>query len=224
MTITHVSSIISAQVLFRGRAFDALTNTAPRNRPAVTLFYQTPPGQPQRPYPLAPRVYADGTFVFGGDPNRALPQPVAGETLDLRLTISALGYQIRSFDFSLDENDLGRTEVDRELNGRTEHVRLLDTPLWEQDVALDPIPVHLYGRVVHADDMDTPIENAQVRLTAPETRGPFATDANGAFAILDLPLALQVSVRITRAGFATLEDIIHLDYRRPINQHQFALE
>jgi hypothetical protein len=224
MILATVSSILSGQILFRGRAFDALTNSAPRSRPVVTLFYQTPAGVAQRPYPLAPRVTNNGTFIFIGDPNRSLPHPVAGQTLDLRLTISALGYQTRSFDFSLDETALSRTEVERELDGKTVRVRLLAAPLWSQDVALDPIAVHLYGRVVHAHDMHTPIAGAQVLLINPEMRGPFSTDTNGAFAIRELPLALQVELRISSAGFGTLEYNVYLDYRQPVNQFQFALE
>jgi hypothetical protein len=223
MTLRNVSSILSAQILFRGRATDALSLSAPRSRPSVTLFYQTPPGVPARPYPLAPRITDDGTFVFAGDPNSALPQPIPGETLDLRMTISALGYQERSFDFSLTEVELTRIEVARDMNGGTVRVHLLPAPLWNQDVALDPIPVHMYGRVMRAADM-VAIAGAQVFLIDPEARGPFAADAQGAFAIRDLPIAPRVTVRITSVGFTTLETSVDLDYRQPVNQYQFSLE
>jgi hypothetical protein len=39
----------------------------------------------------------------------------------------------------------------------------------------------------------------------------------------DLPVALEVTVRVTHADFAALEQVVALRYREPVNQQIFAL-
>ncbi len=219
MALRRVSAVLSQQALFVGQITDAVTGGAPRATPAVALTYQTPP---DRPYPLAARIEPGGRFAFAGDPLTALPRLTAG-TLDLRLTVTAARYQPASVDFSLTPADLALVEETRDYSGHTVTVRLLNAPLLDQAVALDPEPLILAGRLVDADDGATPLDGASVSVIAPEARGPVVTDANGYFTLEDMPLAPEITVRAQRAGFQTLDQVVRLDYDRPLNERQFAL-
>jgi hypothetical protein len=93
----------------------------------------------------------------------------------------------------------------------------------ERDIALQPLPLHLAGQVVTADDPATPVPGAQVQVTAPAARGPVTADDRGFFTLRNLPVALSVTVRVTHAGFAPLEQVLSLRYREPVNQQLLAL-
>jgi hypothetical protein len=189
----------------------------------VELFYQTPAGEPPRRYPLLARLYPADLFVFKGAPAVAFPRLTAGGTLDLRLRVSAANYQTQSVDFSLSQTDLALTEQPRQIEGRTVNVAILAAPLFQQQINLLPQPVHLSGQVVNANEPDTPLQNARVRVIGPEARGPVNTDADGFFILHNMPVALEIRVRVNRSGFRALETRIALDYRQPVNRQIFAL-
>jgi Carboxypeptidase regulatory-like domain len=216
-------AVLTQQAFITGQVEDALTNQPTLNPATVELFYQTPDGEPARSYPLTAQVSRSGLFVFAGDPSTALPRILPGETLDLRLTASAKGYQTLSIDVSLSAASLALTEQVRQIDGRDVTLALLDAPLLKQHMALSPEPVHLSGRVVQADNPEVPIPSAQVHVTQPDSRGPVTTDQDGFFTLLNLPVALEVTVSVAQAGFNPLVQTIVLDYRQPVNQRTFAL-
>lgn len=223
MTLGTIDAVLVQQVLITGQVVDTLTERPVLSPPLVELFYQTPAGEPPRRYPLLARLYPGDLFVFSGAPAFVFPRLAAGGTLDLRLTVSASNYQTWSVDFSLSPTDLALTEQPRQVEGRTVSVAVLAAPLFQQQINLLPQPVHLNGQVVNANEPDTPIQNAEVRVIGPETRGPVNTDADGFFILHNMPVALEIRVRVDRSGFTTLETPIALDYRQPVNRQIFAL-
>lgn len=223
MVLRALDTVLFSQALITGRIVDALTGGALLSQPALTLYYQTPPAAPTRPYPLAARLYPDGLFVFAGNPQTAFPRLSPGDTLGLRLTAGAPGYETQEIDFSLTDIDLALQPVTRTIGGQQVVIYMLDAPVSTQEFTLLPLPLYLSGRVVEADNPDTPIANARVRVTAPENRGPAFTNANGFYTLPDMPLAQEITVRARRFGFDDLEKTIQLDYRQPVNQLDFAL-
>lgn len=223
MGLRALDTVLFSQALITGRIVDALTGAAPLTQPALTLNYQTPPGAPVRPYPLPARLSPGGLFVFAGNPQTAFPRLSPGSTLDLRLTASAAGYETQEIEFSLTDIDLALQPVTRTIGGQQVIIHMLDAPVSTQEFLLLPLPLQLSGRVVEADSPDTPIANARVRVTAPEGRGPVFTNADGFYTLPDMPLAQEITVRARRVGFAELTQIIHLDYRQPVNELNFAL-
>jgi hypothetical protein len=223
MPLTVFDAILVQQALIVGAMHDALTGRPPLQAPTVTLWYQTPPGAPQRLYPLTARVDASGRFTFVGNPTSALPRLAMGEELALRLTASAAGYETAQADFTLTAAALQPTARTVEIDGRAVTIALPNVPLIQHQFALQPLPVHLGGRVVDADNRATPIQNAQVRVTAPALRGPVTTDVDGFFTLHNLPVALAMTVQVTHADFPPLETVITLDYSQPVHQQVFAL-
>ncbi|GAB4160089.1 MAG: hypothetical protein Fur0021_31670 [Candidatus Promineifilaceae bacterium] len=223
MALRALDTVLFSQALITGRIIDALTGSAPLSQPALTLSYQTPPGAPVRLYPLPARLSPGGLFVFAGNPQTAFPRLSPGSTLDLRLTASAVGYETQEIEFSLTDIDLALQPVTRTIGGQQIIIHMLDAPVSIQEFLLLPLPLHLSGRVVEADSPDTPIPNARVRVIAPESRGPVFTNADGFYTLPDMPLAQEITVRARRVDFAESTQTVHLDYRQPVNELNFAL-
>jgi hypothetical protein len=223
--LRSIDTVVTHQALIVGQVTDGLTGARTIHPFDVELRYQTGVSEPPRRFPLTPRVDSGGLFVFPGLSMMAFPRLGPGETLDLRLTISAPRYQTQEIDFTLTDADLALTGEVLSVGALTATASVLDAPLREEVVALLPEPVHLAGRVVSADDPEQPVPNAQVRITAPEARGPVATNVDGYFTLQNLPVAQEVTVRVTAPpDFKRLVTTVRLDYRQPVNRVTFALE
>lgn len=224
-TLRSIDTVVTHQALITGQVTDGLTGrqiTYPFN---VELRYQTEVGQPPRRYPLTPRLVSGDSFVFAGPPETAFPRLTPGETLALRLVVSVPRYQTQEIDITFTEADLALTERTLNAGTLTATASVLDAPLAEPSIALLPEPVHLSGRVVNADDPEQAIPNAEVRVTAPEARGPVAANADGFFTLQDLPVAEEITVQVTAPPhFKQLVTTVRLDYRQPVNRVAFALE
>jgi hypothetical protein len=223
--LRSVDTVVTHQALITGRVTDGLTG-GPTHYPfTIELRYQTAVGQPQRSYPLTPRTEPSGLFVFPGVPTTAFPRLSPGETLELRLAVSAPRYQGQEVDITLTDADLTLADQTLDAGGFTATASVLDAPLVEQTFALLPEPVHLGGRVVSADDPEQPIPNAEVRITAPEARGPITTDVNGFFTLQNLPVAQEVTVQVSAPpDFVQRVTTLRLDYRQPVNHVAITLE
>lgn len=223
-TFKAIDPVIAHQALILGQVTDGLTGRPTLRPPTVELYYQTPVDEPTRLYPLTARLDSSGLFVFPGKPITAFPRLSPGGALDLRLTVSAPRYQTQNIDFTLSDVDLTLVERTLDTAGESLSVSVLSAPLLEQDVALLPEPVHLGGRVVNADDPEEPVANAQVTVTAPEVRGPVATNAQGFFTLIDLPVVQEVTVQVSGLpGFEEVVTTVRLDYRQQVNRVTLAL-
>lgn len=223
--LRSIDTVVTHQALIAGQVADGLSGGPTLYPFTVELRYQTGVGQPPRLYPLTPRLEPSGLFVFPGAPTTAFPRLSPGETLALRLSVSAPRYQAQEIDVTLTDADLTLVEQTLDAGALTATAFVLDAPLLEQTFALLPEPVHLGGRVVSADDPEQPIANAEVRVTAPEARGPVTTDVNGFFTLQTLPVAEEVTVQVSAPpDFEQRVTTVRLDYRQPINQVAIALE
>lgn len=223
MQLGTIDRVLTQQALITGQVRDSLTERPTLYPPAVTLLYQTAPGEPERRYPLTARLYRDGRFVFPGDPATTFPRLSAGGSLDLLLRVSASRYQTQEIPFSLSSTDLTPGEETRVIDGRALTLPLLEVPLFEQTIDLQPEPLHLNGRIVEADDPGVPIANADASITEPLLIGPLQTDADGYFTFYDLPAVDEVRLQVQRTGFVPLDTVVTLDYRQPVNQMTYAL-
>ena len=223
MRLRAIDTTLAHQPVITGAVQDALTGVAPFAPATVELLYATPEGEPERSYPLAGRVSADGRFVYAGDPQTAFPALAAGQSLALRIRAGAAGYRTGAAEIAITAAMLQPVLRTLTVAGFEQQVAVYSAPLVERDIALEPLPIHLAGQVVAADDPATPVPGAQVQITAPDPRGPVTADARGFFTLRNLPVALSVTVRVTQAGFTTLDQVLTLHYREPVNQHVFAL-
>lgn len=221
MDLRLLDDVLIQQVLITGQVQDGLNSRPTLAPPRIALVYQNPPG---RPYALELRQTAEGQYAFFGNPRTAFPILTGGSTLGLQLVVSAEHYQTQTVNFSLTAGDLTPTTVVRQIAGRNVEVSVLTNLPVVHDIALLPQSIHLAGRVVEAADPTIPLENAQVRVIAPAARGPVSTNDQGFFTLHDLPIASEITVRVTRTGFQPLEEAVRLDYGQAVNQRSFALE
>ena len=221
MTLAALSGVASRQVFLAGSIHDALSGRAPWTQPSILLRFQA---APQRPLALRLRHHLPtGLYAFYGDPRSALPVLAAPDTLDLELVVSAPRYATATVPISLTEADLQLVEPTREVEGQT--VALARRPALPLllDVLLAPLPLVLVGRVVRADDPSVAVVGASIAVTAPSPAGPVVSNALGAYTLPDLPVAEEITLQVTAAGFSTLTLTRRLDYRRPVNEQHFHL-
>jgi hypothetical protein len=221
MPLKTLDAVLTQQVFLTGRIMDALLGRPVPVVPAIHLLYRE---APERRYALGFRQTPDGQYAFFGEPVTSFPDITPPDILQLRLVVSAPGYVEQRLDVTFTAANLTLANVTRQIAGRPVDVPFrINLPI-VRDFALLPVPVHLAGRVVNRDEPDVPVANAQVRITAPQPRGPVTANASGYYSLPDLPVALEVTAQVTAAGFETLQETVNLDYRIPLNQHSFALE
>lgn len=221
MLLRAIDRVLTDQALITGSVQDALSGLPMLEPAEITLHYQPALGGDARPFPLAPRRLPDGQFVFVGNPTSVFPVLEAGESLALRLTVRAVGYQEKSLDFSLSAEAVAPTETKRRIDERNVAVRVVTAPLAHHTLVLLPEPVHLGGRVVDADDRAVPVAGAEVRLTAPA--GPATTTDDDGFFVLEMPVVSDVTIAVSHTDFNDTARNIRLDYRQPVNQQSFFL-
>lgn len=223
--LRSIDTVVTQQALIVGRVSDGLTGRQTVSPIEVELRYWTGTGLPPRRFPLTPRIDPSGLFVFPGLPARAFPRLLPGETLELRLTVSALRYQSQEIDITLTDADLGLTDYTLSAGVLTATASVLNAPVVEQIFELFPEPVGLGGRVVSVEDPEQPIPGAEIRVTAPEARGPATADADGFFTLHDMPITEEVTVRVAASpDYANHVTTLRLDYRQPVNSVTLALE
>lgn len=221
MTLAALSGVASRQVFLAGSIHDALSGRAPWTQPSILLRFQA---APQRLLALRLRHHPpSGLYAFYGDPRSALPVLAAPDTLDLELVVSAPRYATATVPISLTEADLQLVEPTREVEGQT--VALARRPALPLllDVLLAPLPLVLVGRVVRADDPSVAVAGASIAVTAPSPAGPVVSNSLGAYTLPDLPVAEEITLQVTAAGFSTLTLTRRLDYRQPVNEQHFHL-
>lgn len=223
MQLGSTDHILTQQALIVGQVLDILTERPLLYPPTIALLYQTPAGEPERPYPLKARTYRNGNFVFFGDPATAFPRLRAGGSLNLLLRVSAPRYQSQEIALNLSSVDLTPTEKTIEIDGHASMLLLLNVPLFEQSINLEPEPLCLKGRTVKADDPDVPVVNATITIVKPSRIGPLKTNSEGYFTFNSLPVVSQIRLQARRSGFVPLDTVVTLDYRQPVNRMTLAL-
>ena len=156
---------LSLQVVASGQITDAITGSAPRGMPSVTVVHDAD-GRVVK-Y-LNTKVTPDARFSVFGDPMTMLV-PAANV---LRVEMTTPGYADAQFTLNFTAAELARIDRVLTVDGEVTTVRIIDSLPRVQDVALTPDPVTLKGRVARAEDPDVPIVSADVEITAPTPLGP----------------------------------------------------
>jgi hypothetical protein len=201
---------LSRQIILAGQITDAISAGRPRARPVVEV--SGPPG-------LLLRLAEDGRYAVSAQP--AIAMPLVGDrvTLDLR----AEGYQVASVQVVLTAADLQRSVLAVALGGEpAEQPHYRNLPL-TRNIALLPRPVALKGRVADADDPAVALGGATVRVTAPVPSGPVQTDGMGFFSLPAVPVAAEITLRVTAANYSAADISYRPDFNQPINHGAFAL-
>lgn len=201
---------LSRQILVSGQITDAITLGRPRARPTVEL---------SGPLGLLVRLAEDGTFAISAQPD--ILMPAAGDRITLAVT--ADGYQAAYVQIVLSAADLLRSMLPVMLGGQASELPNYRNLPVTRSIALLPRPVALKGRVAGADDPVAPLVGATVRVTAPMASGPVQTDTFGFFSLPALPVASEITLRITAADHSPADVPYRPDFNQPINHGAFAL-
>ena len=222
MTLKAISTGLSTQVLIAGQIRDGLTGRSPASAASVSVTFRRNGEESFRPFP-APLRLADGMyFACAGSPLRILPVIETPDFLEFRVHVEAPGYQPAEAGLTLTADELRAAEETITVGGEEVTIDVYPGLPGYVEIPLQPHPVSLAGWVTEEDDPDTPIAGAQARISAPEPRGPVATDERGYFRIDDLPVALVVTVEITLDDRRLTRDVtLHPTF--PINQRTFSL-
>jgi len=209
--------VLTRQALISGQITDALTGSAPRTPPHLTVVRDIDNAPVED---VSVRLLTGGQYAVHGVPPTLPPEA----DIVLRLEVAAEGYTTAQLPVAFAAADLARVIREVTIHGETTETSVIAAPARGENVALLPRPVTLTGRVGRAEDPGVPIPGAQVAITAPAPVGPVATDADGFFTLGPAPVAKTVTLSITAPGRDPLTPEVRLDYGSSVNQGAFALE
>lgn len=215
--LESLSAAGTVQVLLGGRVSNAVTGRGV-DSPALTLSFD-PDGSGSfvaLPARLARR--ADGWFAWYLAPEH-MPG-ASGPDAALRIEASAAGHSAALATLAIDPAELTLLSETRTLGGRPVTLTRIQGAPFRLDVALDPLPVALEGHVHAAGDPEQPADGAIVEIVAPPG-ATTATDAAGDFRLAALPVAEEITLRITHGG-DTADRIFRPDFSQRINRAVFV--
>jgi hypothetical protein len=224
MRLVSIDTVLSEQALFTGKVRDALADLPLGTPFQVQLLFAISPSTDFQPYPLKARILPGGLFVIPGDPQRAFPEMEGGASLDLRIQVSAQGYQDAAVDITLPAAALSAAAVVIPAGDLIGQGKRLSAPLHAATVSLQPLPVALNGRVTRAVDPETGLAGASVSITSPQARGPVTSNPDGFFFLPNLPVAESVNVQIQHPDIGAAKNFpFFINHRQPINQQTFVI-
>ncbi|MDL0433539.1 hypothetical protein QPM17_20550 [Marinobacter sp. TBZ242] len=217
--------VIVAQALISGRVLDQVQNLPVSRGLTLSLWYRpAPEGDAEAgeylPASFYKKVTSDGYFCFSASGGSVFGDRSPMPDMQFRLDIKAPGYQPLSHDFELASGRLVSTESDLELAGQSREVTRITGPFDDLTLELSPTPLRLTGQILRDGDPEAPLANAEVTVSAPETRPAVTTDERGFFAIDNLPLAREITLTLSD-GSDDQSQTVRLDYRQPVNNRRF---
>jgi hypothetical protein len=214
--LESLSAAETRQVLLSGRVSNAVTGRGV-DAPALTLTFD-PDGSGSfvgLPARLVRRQ--DGWFAYHLAP--AEMPAATGTDPALRLEANATGHAAAQAVLVVAPAALALVNEARTLGGRPVTLTRLDGAPFRLDVALEPLPVALEGHVHAAGDPEQPVDGATVEIVAP-LGASTATDTAGDFRIAALPVAAEITLRITSGGNPA-DRIFRPDFSQRINRAVF---
>lgn len=217
--------VIVAQALISGRVLDQVQNLPLSRGLTLSLWYRPAPegdaeGGEYRPTGFYKKVTSDGYFCFSASGGSVFGDRSPMPDMQFRLDAEAPGYQPLSHNFELASGQLTSTDADLDLAGESREVTRIAGPFDDLTLELSPKPLRLTGQVLRDGDPETPLGNAEVTVSAPETRPTVTTDDRGFFAIDNLPLAREITLTLSD-GSDDQSQTVRLDYRQPVNNRRF---
>ena len=104
--------------------------------------------------------------------------------------------------------------------GENRQIKRIAGPFDDLAMELAPTPLRLTGQLLQDGDPDTPLVNADITVSAPESRPTVTTDSRGYFSIDNLPLAREITLTFSD-GSDDQDQTLVLDYRQPVNTRRF---
>ena len=212
-----LSAAAVRQVLVGGRLSSSVTGRAVEGA-MPTLDYDPSGGGDFVALPARLTRQGDGWFAFHLPPE-ALPQP-SGPTPAFRLAASAARHVDRVDTLPLAPADLALASESRTIAGHDVTIVRVSGAPFRIDLALNPLPVALAGHVFIEGDSEQPAAGADVKIVAPPGAST-TTGIDGGFTLLALPVAAEVTIRVTHGGDVR-NHVIRPDYDQRINRAVFA--
>lgn len=217
MSLLSLDTPALRQALVTGRFTDRVTARGIETFDA-RLEYQLPgPDTAFEPLPARLQRSRGGYFAFHLDPGREMPRFEGATQVSLRVTWLAPGREVISQTVQIDAADLGVVPEEVVLDGRTARIEKVAGAPFDFSESVDPAPVALAGHVLRDHDPDTPAAGATIEVTDPTSTAIATADAAGWFRIDALPVAAQVTLRVTD-GANTAETVIRPDFGTPVNE------
>jgi hypothetical protein len=214
--LSAISGAGPQQALVVGRVADLVTGRGVAGA-VLTLAYDPTGAGSFAGLPARLGGRDDGWFVFHLAPTVLR---LAGAAPVLRVSAIASGYTGASGEVAVSPADLA-LEVDNVvLAGQPAALERLHGAPFRIDIDLAPLPVALEGFVFQGGDPDNPIAGAQVAAFAPAGQST-NTAVDGAFRIAALPVAAQVTIRVTAGGVDT-DFPVRPDFSQRTNRAVFA--
>jgi hypothetical protein len=212
-----LSAAAARQVLVSGRVSDSVSEHG-IDGAALTLDYDPSGGGNFVAVPVRLVRHGDGWFAFHLAPE-ALPQP-SGPAPALRLAASASRHDDAADTLAVPPADLALASATRTIAGHeVTIVRITGAP-FRIDLTLDPLPVALAGHVFIEGDAEQPAAGADVEIVAPPGAAT-TTGADGGFRLLALPVAAELTIRVTHGGDVR-NHVFRPDYSQRINRAVFV--
>lgn len=217
--------VIVTQALVSGQVRDQVSGLPVTRGLTLELWYRPKPeagddAPDYRPAGLYRNITGDGYFSFSASGGSVFGDRSPMPDMQLRLAIFAPGYQPLSHEFELESARLTSTEESLDLAGQSRQVTRISGPFDDLTLTLSPAPLRLTGQLLLDGDPDTPLANADVTVSAPESRPTVTTDTGGFFSIGNLPLAREITLTFSDGGDDQNQSLV-LDYRQPVNNRRF---
>ena len=218
-------TVIVSQALVSGQVRDLVSGLPVTRGLTLELWYRPKPGAGDdapdyRPARLYRNITEAGYFSFTASGGSVFGDRSPMPDMQFRLDVSAPRYQPFSHEFELDSAKLTSTEESRDLAGHSRQITRIAGPFEDLTLTLSPAPLRLTGQVLMDGDPDTPLANADVTVSAPESRPTVTTDTGGFFSIDNLPLAREITLTFSDGGDDQDQTLV-LDYRQPVNTRRF---
>jgi len=205
------------QALVTGRFTDRVTGRGIEILD-VRLEYQLP-GPDTEFKPLQARLQRSrgGYFAFHLDPGREMPRFEGVSQISLRVTWLAPGREAVSQTVQVDAADLAIVTEQVDIDGQTAQIEKVAGAPFDFSASVDPAPVALAGHVLRDHDPDAPAAGASIEVIDPTSTATATADAVGWFRVDALPVAAQVTLRVTDGANAA-EHVIRPDFSTPVNE------
>ncbi|HEX8309321.1 MAG TPA: hypothetical protein VF645_12975 [Allosphingosinicella sp.] len=212
-----LSAAALTQVLVSGRVSDAMSGRGLDGAAPILDFDPSGSGGFVS-LPARLTRHGDGWFAFHLAPG-AMPQP-SGPTPTLRLAASAARHVDGLATVAVPPADLALASEEQTIAAHdVTIVRIAGAP-FRIALTLDPLPVALAGHVFIDGDSDQPAAGADVEIVVPPGAST-TTGADGGFGLLTLPVAAEVTVKVTHGG-EVRNHVVRPDYDQRINRAVFT--
>lgn len=208
-----------AQEVLSGRITDRVSGHG-LGRAKILLSVRSGNG-PFVPFPLQPRLRADGFFSLGASWTALTAVLPLDKATRFQLGVEMQGFEPASHVVFANRVDVRRAETTVTVGGQDiTRVGLSGAP-FDLSVALEPKPVGLTGVVLRDGELSAPIENARIKVAGARNNTTVITGADGRYRLDALPLEQSVEIE-ARLGPVTFLQTHAVNFKQPLNRLDFS--